>query len=74
MEADEARCRAHVDDSTALVTALVPALGYERCCLVAKKAKESGKSIRQVILDEGLLTLDQFNALVAPEAVTRLGS
>jgi aspartate ammonia-lyase len=74
MQADEVRCRAHVEDSTALVTALVPALGYEKCCLVAKKAQESGKSIRQVVLDEGFLTLSQFTALVAAEAVTRLGS
>jgi aspartate ammonia-lyase len=74
LEADEGRCRAHVEDSTALVTALVPALGYERCSEVVKRAKESGKSIRQVVLDGELLTLDQFNALVAPEAVTRLGS
>jgi aspartate ammonia-lyase len=74
LEADEVRCRAHVEGSTAIVTALVPLLGYDTCCRVAQKAKERGQSIRQVVLDEGLLTLDQYNTLVAPEAVTRLGS
>jgi len=74
IEADEVRCRAHVEDSTALVTALVPALGYECCCRVVQLAKERGQSIRQVVLDEGLLTLERYQALVAPEAVTRLGS
>ncbi len=40
IEADEERCRALVEDSIGLVTALVPALGYETCSRVAKQASE----------------------------------
>jgi len=38
IEADEARCRAHVENSTAAATALVPALGYERAGEAARLA------------------------------------
>ncbi len=74
IEADEARCRAHVDDSTAILTALVPALGYERACGVAEKARESGKRIREIVLSEGILTEEALNELCSPEAVCRLGN
>ncbi len=74
LEADEERCRAHVESSTALVTALLPALGYEKAAEVVKRAKASGQSIRAVALGEGLLGAEEFDQLITPEAVTRLGS
>jgi aspartate ammonia-lyase len=73
LEADEARCRQHVEGSTAVVTALLPALGYGAACRVAQQAKQTGRTIREVVLAEGLLTAEQFGALVSPEAVCRLG-
>ena len=73
IEADEARCRQHVEGSTAVATALLPLLGYEAACRVAQHAKQTGRTIQQVVLAEGLLTAEQFEALVSPEAVCRLG-
>jgi len=73
IEADEARCRAHVEDSTAIVTALVPALGYERACEVAQRVKATGKTVREIVLSEGLLAPETFNELISPEAACRLG-
>jgi aspartate ammonia-lyase len=74
LEADEARCRAHVEGSTAVATALLPALGYEKSCAVVRRAKETGRTVREVALAEGLLTAAQFDELLSPEAVCRLGS
>jgi aspartate ammonia-lyase len=73
IEADEARCRQHVEGSTAVATALLPALGYGAACRVAQQAKQTGRTIREVVLAEELLTPEQFEALVSPEAVCRLG-
>jgi len=73
LEADEARCRATVEASTATVTALLPALGYERAGDIARKAREHGKTVRAVVLEEGLLSAEAFEELVSPEAVCRLG-
>jgi aspartate ammonia-lyase len=73
IQADEHRCRQAVETSTAVVTALLPALGYDRCGQIAKQAKTHYKTIRQVVLEEHLLTEAQFEQLISPEAVCRLG-
>jgi aspartate ammonia-lyase len=73
IEADEARCRRHVEGSTAAATALLPALGYDCACRVAEEAKRTGRTIREVVLTGGLLAAGEFDALVSPEAVCRLG-
>jgi aspartate ammonia-lyase len=73
IEADEERCRAHVHASSAVATALVPALGYERACDVVAESKGSGRTIHEVVLGDGLLGAAQFDELLSAEAVCRLG-
>jgi aspartate ammonia-lyase len=73
IEADEARCRELVENSTAAVTALVPALGYERAGEAAKLARENRRSIRETVIVQGWLTGEEFDELISPEAVCRLG-
>ena len=73
IEADEVRCRRHVETSTATATALLPVLGYEAACTVAQQAKERGRSIRDIVVADGYLTPEAFDELISPEAVTRLG-
>jgi aspartate ammonia-lyase len=73
IEADEARCRAHVESSTAVATALLPALGYERTCGVVARSRESGRTIRATVLEDGIMPLAELEQLLTPEAVTRLG-
>jgi hypothetical protein len=74
VRANEDRCRHHVESSTATVTALVPAIGYEGASQLAKRANERRKTIKEVAIEEGMLTPEQFDELVSPEAVCRLGS
>jgi aspartate ammonia-lyase len=74
MTADEERCRAHVNASTAVVTALVARLGYEAASAIARKASERRSTIREVVLADGALTEREFDELTTPEAVCRLGS
>ena len=74
IEADAERCRSSVEGATALVTALLPALGYELASRVAAQAAASGRSIRSLVVDGGLLDAQSFDALISPEAVYRLGS
>jgi aspartate ammonia-lyase len=71
--ADEEACRASVRSSTAIATALVPVLGYERACAIAREARESGRSVEEVAIAGGLARED-LERLTAPEAVCRLGS
>ena len=71
---DVERCRAHVAATTAAATALLPALGYEQAEAVAREALNCSLSIREIVVKRGLLTADQFDHLISPEAVTRLGT
>ena len=73
IEPDAERCRAHVENSTAMVTALLPKLGYETACDVARRAIDTGRTIREVCLQEGYMDASTFEALISPEAVCRLG-
>jgi len=71
--ANEDRCRLHVDGSTATATALIPVLGYEKACQCAVQAQSDKKTIRQIVLEQGLLSQEQFDELIRPETVCRLG-
>ena len=73
IEANEARCKAFVENSTAVATALLPALGYEQCGTIVKQANEQNKTIRQVVTEQNLLTDEQFDQLTSAEAVCQLG-
>lgn len=74
LDAGADRCRQHVESSTATLTALVETLGYEVAQEVARQARQGGSTVRQVVLERGLLTEQQFEELVSPAAVLRLGT
>jgi aspartate ammonia-lyase len=74
IEADESRCRTHVEGATASLTAMVEILGYEKAQALATRARAEGKSIREIAVGEGYLTTEQFNRMISPENVARLGS
>ncbi|HYZ24264.1 MAG TPA: aspartate ammonia-lyase [Rhodopila sp.] len=71
IEVDRERCESLVRGSIGLVTALVPALGYEAASRVARRALAEKRSVAEVVLDEGLLTEAQLNELLELEAMTR---
>lgn len=73
IEAVTKRCSRNLESSTAMVTALLPKFSYNECARIAQISHDSGRSIREVVLSEGLLTFAEFEALITPEAVCRLG-
>ncbi|HJW75610.1 MAG TPA: aspartate ammonia-lyase [Thermoleophilia bacterium] len=73
IEADEARCREHVEASSAVATALVPAIGYDAASDVVRRARETGATIRETALAAGMLSEAEFDELLTAEAVCRLG-
>jgi fumarate hydratase class II len=64
LAADEARCASFIEQSLALVTALVPRIGYDRAADLAKKAHAEGLTVRQVALKERVLPQEQIDALL----------
>ncbi|MBW2633482.1 MAG: class II fumarate hydratase [Deltaproteobacteria bacterium] len=64
IEADEARCAGNLEKSLAMVTYLVPLLGYDRAAELSKRAHETGKTVREVVIEEGIITPEKFDDLI----------
>jgi aspartate ammonia-lyase len=73
MVANEARCRAGVENATATATALLPLLGYERTTRLVEEAQTSGLGLKQTALSRGYVTEAAFESATSVEAVCRLG-
>lgn len=71
--ANEEICRAQVENATATVTALIPKIGYENASLLIKKSKAENISIKEAALKLNFLSDKEFEDLITPEAVCRLG-
>ena len=59
--ANEKACAGYIEKSLALATGLVPKIGYDKAAAVSKKAYESGKTVRQIVLEENILTEKEFD-------------
>jgi len=66
IEADRAACAAGIEKSLALVTGFVPHIGYDRAAALAKKAYETGKTIREVALEEAVLPQETIQEILGP--------
>jgi aspartate ammonia-lyase len=71
--ANVARARELLERSTATATALSPYLGYAVTADLAKAAVESGRPIRELVLERGLLDQDRLDAILSADAMTRGG-
>jgi fumarate hydratase class II len=63
--ADEVQCEAYIEKSLALVTALVPLIGYDRAAELAKKAYETGKTVRQAAKEARVLPEEELDKLLS---------
>ncbi|MCP3176327.1 class II fumarate hydratase [Desulfuromonas sp. KJ2020] len=73
LQADRAHCEAMVEKSLAMVTALAPVIGYDRAAQIAKKAHDSGRTVREVAQEEQVLDEAELNRLLDPKPMTAPG-
>ncbi len=73
IEANAGRARELLDRSTATATALSPYIGYAATADIAKEAVKTGKSIRDIVLERGLLDAARLDEILSVEAMTRPG-
>jgi fumarate hydratase class II len=71
LEADAARCRELVDRSLMLVTALNPHIGYDAAAAVAKEAFATGRTLREVVLANGLMDEAKLDRVLDPGSMTK---
>jgi fumarate hydratase, class II len=68
--ADRARCQEMVEKSLAMVTALAPAIGYDKAAKLAREAMTSGQTIRQLAQKENLLPAEELDRILDPWRMT----
>ena len=56
-----------------VVTALNPHIGYDNGAMVAKEALATGRSVREVVLEKGLLSEDELDAVLDLRKMTEGG-
>lgn len=61
-----ARIDHNLHQSLILVTGLVPLVGYDKACMIAKKAAKEGLTLKESALATGLVTEEQFDAAMDP--------
>ena len=66
IEIDEARIGAAVERSLAMATPLAPLIGYDRAAALAKEAWQSGRTVREVALEQGVLPRDELDRALDP--------
>ena len=71
--ANAARARELLDRSTATATALSPYIGYAATAEIAKESVKTGRPIRELVLERGLLDAKQLDEILSVEAMTHGG-
>jgi len=61
--ADRERCASMVEKSLSLAACLVPHIGYDEAAMVSRRAYETGKTIRETVLEEKIVSKEQAEKL-----------
>ena len=73
LDAHREHCAERVDQSMALATALNPAIGYDKSSKVAKRALAEGKTITEIVVEEGYLDEAEAERVLDPAKMTERG-
>ena len=71
--ANRDRCEHLVESSAAIATALCPSIGYKKAADIAKQSLESGVSVRDLVLQQNLMTPQQLEQCMNLKALTLPG-
>ncbi|MCQ2153950.1 MAG: aspartate ammonia-lyase [Bacteroidales bacterium] len=69
--ANAERCEQYIKGSIGIVTALNPIIGYKHSTKIAKKAKETGRGVYELVLEEGILSKEELDEILKPENMIR---
>ncbi|OVE69124.1 aspartate ammonia-lyase [Clostridium diolis] len=71
LKMDEDRCLENLENSLVSATSLVPHIGYDKASLISKKALATGKTIREILLEEQILPEDIIDKILSPTELIR---
>lgn len=67
------RCRQMVEQSVGIITAINPHVGYETATVIAKEAITTGRPIREIVLEKGILSEEELDIILNPQEMTKPG-
>lgn len=73
IEANEKRLKAYVEKSAGVITAVNPHLGYEAAARIAREAILTGQSVRDLCLQNDVLTEEELDLILNPYEITKPG-
>ncbi len=73
LEPNVEQCQKWLDKSVGIVTALLPHIGYEKSAELAREAYTTGKPIREIILERGILSKEKLEHILSPRQMTHPG-
>ena len=71
--ANEDRCRELVENSVGIVTTLAPVIGYQQAADIAKRALRERRPVRDIILEENVLSPEEVSRILDPVSMTEPG-
>jgi aspartate ammonia-lyase len=71
--ANKERCEELVNNSVGIVTAINPIVGYKNASAVAREATLTGRPVRDIVLEKGLLTAEELDHILSPKQLTEMG-
>ena len=73
VEANRSQCRSWLEQSVGIITALLPHIGYENSAMLAKEAYATGRPIREIVQEKGILPKERLAEILSPEQMTTPG-
>ena len=70
LEVDKERTTGLVEQSLMMVTSLAPVIGYDTASKIARRALAEGKTIRELVTEEGLLDPAELKVLLDARRMT----
>lgn len=71
--ANKERCKELMESSVGIVTALCPYIGYKKSADIAKTALKTGKTVREIVLEKGLMDEKTLKQVLNPYTMTEHG-
>lgn len=69
--ANKEQCAEYIEKSVGISTALCPYIGYAKSAEIAKKSLKTGISVKELVLEEGLLKEEELKEILKPEKMTQ---
>ena len=70
LKVDKEKCQSYIEKSLSMCTSLVPVIGYDQTAELAYEAYETGKTIRELLLEKNILSESDVQKILNPTKMT----